>query len=284
MDTYRTVYSWNTWGGSVPGVVETILEASRDALCICLQECHHTLDLRVPERIMPKDPGSRQLPLNPRLYGEIEHALGPSFQGFFAPALQGALHDTERADWPSIFYGNAVFVRREALGGYNEDIVAGRKNELFDAKEGRPAAKTAQQVILRINDALVSVVNAHGAWFQSNKGDLPWRFRQAAKWLDLLSTAKHLRPTHHLLIGDLNLVSDTAVLRELVASPVFGSDGGEHLNQVFGITDTRTKLYTKAIREADHAIASPSLRATLRVKEDVPSDHALLACELFARQ
>jgi hypothetical protein len=59
--------------------------------------------------------------------------------------------------------------------------------------------------------------------------------------------------------------------------------GGVILNHTYGITDTRTKHYTKPVREADFVVVSRSLRpyvADLSVDLSAPSDHGTLMLRL----
>ncbi len=289
----KEVVSLNTWAGSGGvGIYADVLRLAETADVLCLQEVHKA-PAHYPHEIMPTSPGKRKGPLYTQLGNRIESMLADRFVAHYAPQLTGCYHDTERApeELAELQYGNLVLVRREFSHTHESAFINGEHGQLFDKKALTPAAKTAQRIEITDEKGTIRIVSGHGAWFASDKGDQPWRFMQAEKMLrlatfdydalDELAKQDHYAP-RVVLLGDLNVLSRTKVIREIKRSKVFGRVGADYLNARCGVWDTRTDLYTGEHREADHAFTSPRLEARLRVDKTVASDHAALIVTLNA--
>ena len=279
------IMSLNTWAGCVDGLVEYIDEKSRTCDVLCLQEVHHAYGPNVPEKVVPTDPGSRTTPQRPHLFKELRQRLARSHTGLYAPQLQDALHDSEATSMP-IMFGNALF--------YSDRVVVNRVEyrpvyeefgKLFDEHVGTPSCKSMQTIVVQLPEYQLLIGNIHGFWHPDGKVDMRARDLQSKKIASMLKAGQTAcgfsKPTELLLIGDFNYTSSMRAMKSLVGANCFGKDGGIHLNQKFGIKDTRTKWYKKEVREADHAIVSPGLPVTnFFVDNCAPSDHAALFVEI----
>ncbi len=276
------IASWNIWSGSMGiGVhhdLKRIIEYG--ASIIALQEVHHAGCTSIPEFLTPLDPGSRKGPINTRFLIELYKHYGEMFNIHFAPQLVGCTHDCERSPHAKLQYGNVMMVRRSLEYRYRDGFIAGDANKLYCFETGTPAGKTGQAVTIRLPTGPLKIGHGHGAWANGHKGDVPWRTEQANKLLTLLSQDNGFGDmgtvSQAVLVGDLNVRTDTEKVRQIKRSLVFGPAGAEHLNAKCNIWDTRTHHYAKEEREADHAFASPSLDGRLELMPDVHSDHAVL--------
>lgn len=276
------IISLNVWNGCISGIMDDIirLAADDDLAVICLQEIHHAGSPDITKYLMPSDPGARPAPMNTHFLLELHAKLADSFNIHYSPQLNGLVHDCEVSEYPALQYGNVVMVRRTYTYHYRDGHIAGHDQKMYCFETRTPAGKTAQAVDLDWGGHRLTVGHAHGAWDQGHKGDNAWRVQQADEILRLLDPGNAWQwPSYTpqvVLVGDLYVRSDTEMVRHIIRSPVFGPHGAEHLNHTAGVTDTRTAWYKKAGREADHAFASPGLRASLTLDDTVHSDHAAL--------
>jgi hypothetical protein len=281
-----TFVSWNVWGGSGgDGLFSTLSELAQYVDVFGLQEVHNA-PYTVPQRLMPAKPGDRLLPINTWLLREIETVVGPDFVSYYAPQLTGCYHDCEQAPYPDLCYGNVLLVRKRLTHCVRQGFISGELNKLTDRATSTPAGKTGLAVDL--HDLGITFCTGHGAWYYSDKGNLPWRTEQAKRLLTLADpnydqlTLRARDPsfqTSVILAGDLNVRRDTDMVSFIKQSRVFGPHGADYLNERFGSHDTRTRLYKKPDREANHAFASPHLQARLTILPEVSSDHAVLLIE-----
>lgn len=248
---------------------------------IACQEVH-SAPAQVPEFLIPKDRGHRKYPLHLRQFEKLRTILRDTHVGYFAPSFKNGLHDLERSEY-SVNYGLAMFVRRELSHTYRHGMAYRRFDQLND---GRPAARSIQAVIVYHETATYVIVNFHGLWNRNGKSDCPERSHQSgnvnAFLRNVVSEANRERidpvPIWVILGGDLNLTSDTHALALLCRCTVF-DHAGCNLNELYGITDTRTYHYPsdKPSREADFVIISPGLVEKVveyrAIDEPVVSDH-----------
>ena len=277
------IMSLNTWAGCVDGLSEYIEEQAGSCSVICLQEVHRASGPNVPQKITPTDPGSRTTPQRPHLYDELQEKLHITHDGHYAPQLVNALHDFETTEF-DIMFGNAMFWSKESVvPNYSSGMAFGQFGNMY--QNGQPSAKSMQVATFVLPHYQLVIANVHGFWHENGKSDQPERYIQNAYIVEGIARQavkiKYQKPTHALLIGDLNYTSKMGALRTLEKGYCFGVDGGRHLNRCFDIKDTRTKYYKKPIREADHAIASPQLPVKrMWVDPEAPSDHAALFVEI----
>lgn len=280
-EVHVRIMFFNIWAGALPEVLDYVKAKSRDVDMLCLSEVHNLLDGKVGEsrQYLPvKGKKDKQHELN--LFKLLQGALADTHIGHHSPGVAG-IHDLEKSDFP-VEYGLATFVRR---GLFPYTYRTGSLHRpLGEFNEGRSASRSIVSLTLPYQNEQLLVGHMHGLWDERGKIDTPDRYSQSARVLEFL---RHHRDYEAraakmpvILGGDFNLTSRTSALKTLVTSRVFGPDGGENLNDTFGISDTRTKLYEKAVREADFVIASPWLKAKLTVDRNVPSDHAALFVEI----
>jgi endonuclease/exonuclease/phosphatase family metal-dependent hydrolase len=278
------IVSLNTWGDSTGLILRDVLRLKQEADVLGLQEVHHS-HAAVPLHIWPEDPGKRIGPVNTKLFAQLCSILCDDFVCYYAPQMEGYVHDTEMSIYPELQYGNALFVRRTLPHHYRDGFIYGFAGKLFDSPEGTPVGKTGQAIDIFDAHGQITVAHAHGAWYKSDKTtNFPWRQEQVAGLIRLMSaphTKHRAGASRAVLLGDLNVTSDTATIKDLIQAPVFGPQGAIHLNAQDKVQCTRTPLYTGTIKEADHAFASPCLGAKLQVDDGVASDHAALIVDIM---
>lgn len=114
------------------------------------------------------------------------------------------------------------------------------------------------------------IANVHGLWNGKGKSDTEGRLEQGRRIHDFIE--RH--PEQIIIVGDFNLDPDTKSLAITEA-------GMRNLIKEYGITSTRTSLYTKEGKFADYALVSPGVNVLdFKVLPDEVSDHAALYLEI----
>ena len=131
-------------------------------------------------------------------------------------------------------------------------------------------ARNLQFVTVEGPSGPLSVVNFHGLWNGRGKGDSDERIAQSHRILEFLECRKE----PFVFCGDFNLLPKTESLRMLESA------GLRNLVAEFGVTSTRTSLYTRPEPFADYVFVSDGIRVRdFRVLADEVSDHAPLLLE-----
>lgn len=251
------IVSLNAWGGAVwPALKAWLPEQS--GRVVCLQEM-----IRAPQpspaRLFYRDP-YRELEQRADLFGEVCDAL-PDHQARFAAAARGPLEDKLGSTHLSE-HGLGQWVPRHlVIAEQSQGFVHGSFRLNGWGPEPVPRTMQASRLCDPATGRFVVVGHVHGLRDPSGKGDTPARLAQAERIVDVLDV---LRQPDDLtvLMGDLNLLPDSACF------DVFAAAGLIDLISEFGITDTRTTLYTKSERFADYALVSD---LTAVADFDVPS-------------
>lgn len=192
----------------------------------------------------------------PYLLPKLQELL-PNHTAFYSPA-----HSTNgRQSW-----GNATFVRNSIAVNAHGDIFD--DHELYiDTKYGY-VPYAGLWVRCTINVTSVVVYNQHGLWAKdTDKKDIPPRLEQAKRICDFLKQQN----AAIIMAGDFNLVPDSESIHtyEQVL---------RNLNTTYHITDTRSTLYTKPIREADYIFTNDRIADQSCATINTPvSDHLPIA-------
>ena len=115
-------------------------------------------------------------------------------------------------------------------------------------------------------------MNFHGLWNGNGKSDTEDRINQSKKIIEFVKTIKG----DFALLGDFNLSPDTESLQ------MIGRElGCRELIKEYGITSTRTSLYTKPNKFADYVFVSNGIDVIdFKVLPDEISDHTPLLLEI----
>ncbi len=246
----------NTWGG-LAGREKLLafLNAHRDADLLCLQEVWSAR------------------------YQGLDGACAGG-----RPLDQDAIMVNGRQEIAAQLDGHAVFFHPHHLNDYGLMTLVAKRLEVVESgdifvhrergyiPEGDIGhhARNVQFVTLATPRGRVSVMNFHGLWNGQGKSDSDDRLAQSRRILDFLQG----RREPFLLCGDFNLAPDTRSLKILEAA------GLRNLVAEFGVTSTRTSLYTRPERFADYVFVSPGVDVrAFRVLPDEVSDHAPLMLE-----
>jgi hypothetical protein len=216
------------------------------------------------------------------LYSRLANALRRTHTGYYTPNMRG-MHDLQGSNL--LFdYGMATFVR---IGMRPETWRESTLNRPFgEANDGRPAArKIVSFTVTSARKQRYLIGHMHGLWDLKGKVDTKERMLQSQRAnAHLLQHRRAERWGGALPVifgGDFNLTSQLQAFAKLISSRhVYGPTGPTVLNHKYGVTDTRTEHYTKPEREANFVLADSSLNCTLEVVYDVPSDHAVLLCNI----
>ena len=256
--------SLNAWGGQVWSALQDwVPEVAPDILC--LQEVTRA-PVPSPDWLRYVDP-NRDLDQRANLFGDIS-ALLPDHQAYFAPATRGTLHYDAGQGFASE-HGQAVWVARHlAVTEQCQGFVHGQFRP--DGWGPEPVSRTMQ--IMRVCDPAsggqVVFAHFHGLRDPSGKGDIPARAAQAQAALDAL-LAFRVPEEPLILAGDFNLQPDSETFE------IWAPLRLKNLIIDYGVTDTRTGLYSKPGRFADYLLASPDIKIDRFSVPDRPevSDH-----------
>lgn len=132
-------------------------------------------------------------------------------------------------------------------------------------------ARALQYVTVQTTTTPLTVINLHGLWNGKGKDDTPDRIYQSESILSFAKTCSH--PV--VVAGDFNLLPETQSIRLLENA------GFNNLIKQYGITSTRTALYTKPQKFADYIFTSPDLPILqCSVLPDEVSDHSAVVAEI----
>ncbi len=237
--------SLNAWGGQVwPALAQWVPAVGADILC--LQEVTRA-PVPSPDWLRYVDP-NRALDQRADLFADIS-ALLPQHQSYFAPATRGVLHDKTGQPVASE-HGQAVWVAPHlAVTGLWQGFI----HDQFRPDGWGPEPVSRVMQIMRLCDpaegSQVVFAHFHGMRDPSGKGDTPARRAQAEAVLGALRA--FIEPGEALILaGDFNLLPESETF------PLLAELGLRDLITAFGITDTRTSLYTKPQRYADYALVT----------------------------
>ena len=242
------ILSLNVWGGMLHVPLLDYL-AAVDADVYCLQEVPRAVSAR-SEWLTYRD-GAIELQQRANLYREIA-AILPDHDGFFAPAMRGALMEDGRTCWQE--FGLATFVRQDiAVIGQALDFIHGA----FSPHDFGRHPRSRNAHVLRLYDYKAdrpfTVAQFHGLRTEDGKGDTPDRNAQAEAVIALM---ERLHPQDEALIlcGDFNLLPESRTFKTLSRL------GLTDLVTTRGFTDTRTSLYKKPGRYADYMLVNAAVQ------------------------
>lgn len=239
------VISLNTWGGRIQKPLIDFVKRHRDVDIFCFQEMLDNAQEIMGEEY-PDD-----------MYNQFSdlQALLPEHKGFFRPVLKGV-------------YGLAMLVKK--------DIEVTEEGEMLIHKSSSDLitdghhSRNMQWVRFVSKGTDFVVVNVHGLWNGKGKDDTPERIAQSKLIKEFLDRSRGVK----ILCGDFNLNPETESIELL-------EKGMRNLVKEYGITSTRTSLYTKPGKFADYAFVSEDLNVKdFRVLPDEVSDHAPLLLEV----
>ncbi|TSC56125.1 MAG: Endonuclease/exonuclease/phosphatase [Parcubacteria group bacterium Gr01-1014_18] len=196
------------------------------------------------------------------------------FTCFYEPFLEGV--DREKLGDREHWIGNATFVRDFDVLSNGAVWVFGQKNKWQKTVQTIPRNLQFLHLESSFGERF-SVVNFHGVWDPSGKGDTDARIIQSQRILRFLAVIRD----PFVLGGDFNLSPDTQSFKAI-------REGTIDLIDEYQIKSTRSALYKRPGRGlfADYVLLSAGLSSRFEVvKFEVPqdlliSDHLPLITEL----
>lgn len=243
--------SINAYGGKRTEAFIQFLKQNRDVDVFCLQEVYH--DAHNKDMVWGIS-GS-----NLNFLGDVKTTL-LSYDSYYRPHLE---------DW----WGLAMFIKKEF------PVFEEGENFVHKFKGYNPAmeplgytAKNIQFIKTENNGKPVTVLNFHGLWNGEGKGDTEDRLNQSKNIIKFIKTIKG----EFVFCGDFNLSPDTESL-QMISREL----NCRELIKEYGITSTRTSLYTKPNKFADYVFVSKGTKVVdFKVLPDEVSDHVPLLIEI----
>ncbi|HSE56934.1 MAG TPA: endonuclease/exonuclease/phosphatase family protein [Candidatus Paceibacterota bacterium] len=238
----------NTWAGRLKEPFEQFLkEYAKETDIFCFQEIFNKYE--EAETVAPRTNNEK----NPNILQEIRETL-PDFNSYFCPVLENV-------------YGIAIFLKKGIEVIASGEVVL-YTNPNYDPKdESSDHDRKMQWVHIKEGRKDLLIMNTHGHWDASGKGDTPNRIEQSKA---INAFIESVGSTPKILVGDFNLNPETESIKLLEKY---------FINMITkeGVATTRTELYTGADRHADYVFVSPEVFVNqFKVLPDVVSDHAPL--------
>lgn len=168
-------------------------------------------------------------------------------------------------------YGLCTFVHKKYEVIEEGDVFVHRERGFMPEGDVGFHGRNLQYVTIARGESALTFLNFHGLWNGKGKGDSDDRLAQS----DRITAFVESRDGPIALCGDFNLTPDTESLKKIGAGKL------KNLIREYGITSTRTNLYTKPERYADYVFVSEGVEVKdFKVLPDEPSDHAPLCLEI----
>lgn len=246
--------SLNTWGGLAgKNVLLSFFKKHGDVDIFCLQEIwSDSYDSSEGKKVGGVIVENSKV----MVHGLQEiTALFPDHKAYFRP------HHGDH-------YGLLILVHRDLEVMAEGEMFVYQEKGFVDPEENGNHARNIQYVTLKCNGKLMTVINFHGLWNGKGKGDSEDRLKQSENIINFLDTLS----MPFLIAGDFNLRPDTESVKK------FERAGLRNLIKDYGITSTRTKLYTKSTEKfADYVFTSKDIEIDdFKVLPDAVSDHAAM--------
>lgn len=239
----------NIWGGRVyQPLMEHMRRQAQTVNIFCLQEVYSTPSGRISTReIAVSGPSESRQPTNAsparaNIYEELSLAL-PEFHGYYSSS-QDRYDSCGPVDFP-LSFGLAIFVRKTLQIEKTGDFFVHRARNSVQGTDNATIGRNLQFVQLRHKSKQFTIVNLHGLWNGKGKTDSPERMDQSRKIHVFLQSVSGAT----ILCGDFNLLPDTQSLALL-------EQDMRNLVKEYGVTSTRSQLYTKPDKFADYLLAS----------------------------
>lgn len=244
----------NLWGGQVYEPLINFLAArSKDTDIFCFQE--------ILLGSKPEFTPVHKARVN--LFSEIEKNLF-EFNAVSYPAPSGVHYFQSELLLEDARAGQVIFVRKSLSvtdhGGFRTYTGDFPK----ETTDGGKITGSCQWVEIQNQGETITVLNLHGIWQKdTNKVDTPERLTQSK----IINQFLNSKTGKKILCGDFNLRPEGESMKALEQNMT-------NLIKQFGITRTRSELYTKPEKFADYILVSPEVEvAALTVLSDVVSDH-----------
>ena len=235
------VVTLNIWGGSVRVPLLNFFRQYADVDVFCLQEVYHQSTGKIST-------DGRFCSLS--IFDDIAACL-PDHIGFFRPIVGG-------------IYGLAMFVHKTVTVREEGDILIHEEPEYTGTGPAHP--RNMQWMRCQQAGHPYAILNVHGLWNGQGKTDTPARLAQST----CIKTAMAQFKDPLILCGDFNLRPDTQSLAII-------AENMQDLVKQYGVTCTRTSLYTKPERFADYIFTSDLIQVRgFQVLPEEVSDHAAL--------
>jgi endonuclease/exonuclease/phosphatase family metal-dependent hydrolase len=196
-------------------------------------------------------------------YEDISRVL-TKHTGYFSEYGDGGYY-SESSNNLDFKYGIACFVRSDIKQSFKNGIDLIDKTKKWSDYSGRFAAGAALAV--QVGD--YAVINVHGLWQGSIKGDTEAKIEQSKKIISFADKTAGKK----IICGDFNLLPDTKAVQML-------GDKYNNLIKDYSIKDTRGSLYTKELRYSDYAFTDKDISVDNFFVSNVSvSDHLPMVIE-----
>ncbi len=170
------------------------------------------------------------------------------------------------------YYGLTMFVKKDILISEEGERFVYKQRGYFSEEDIGDHSRNIQYASFASTAGARTIAHVHGLWNGKGKTDSEDRLLQSENIVHFLGSLKN----PHIFCGDLNLLPETESLKKIEAA------GMRNLIAEFGITSTRSSLYSKPLRFADYMFVSDGIEVRdFKVLADEVSDHLPLYLEFL---
>ncbi len=244
MENKLEIIYLNIWGGKL-----------KEKLLSFLQEKSESVDIFCFQEVFDNGKTTRSIYQGEymNIFNDMQTVL-PNHKGYFV-ASEG------NEEGLSMFVKNGIDVVETG------DVFVYRWKDAMENDDSATLGRNVQYVSINKNNKKYLVASFHGLWNGVNKLDSADRIDQSNNITKFIASRNE---EHKILGGDFNLRPDT----ESVA--ILEKDM-KNLVKEYGITSTRTSLYTKPEKFADYVFISPNINVdSFEVLPEEVSDHAAM--------
>jgi endonuclease/exonuclease/phosphatase family metal-dependent hydrolase len=237
----------NTWAGKLQEPFDVFLRAHKDNTDIfCFQEIFNKYSEGSEDYLNSKGG-------NTNILNDIS-AILTDHEAYFCPVMENV-------------YGIAIFLKKGIEVIRSGEVMLYANPDYDKEDDDNDHDRKMQWIHIKQGTKDLLIMNVHGHWDASGKGDTPNRIVQSNVINEFIESVPY---TPKILVGDLNLNLNTESITLL--EKYFINLVKEH-----GIETTRTELYEGEHRHADYVFVSTEVLVnSFKVLPDVVSDHAPL--------
>lgn len=249
------IITLNTWAGNAGlDLLQTFFKKYKNVDIFCLQEIWKVSGGTKKEDVVGIGADHAHT-----YFDLIRNAL-PEHAFFFHPHYSNC-------------FGLATFIHKSIDISEEGELFVYKERGTYstDLKDIGNHARNIQYVAIEQGAKRLGVINFHGLWNGLGKSDTDDRLLQSDKIVGFLKDF----PRPYILTGDFNLLPDTKSIQKIEQL------GVRNLIREYGITSTRTSLYTKSLQYADYTFVTPDIDVKeFKILPEEVSDHAALYLEI----
>lgn len=246
------IISLNTWGGNLKDILSNFFEENKEVDIFCLQEVHDVDEEEIKngnfekQNLIDKEEWKSE---NFTLFSNLKDIL-INHNAYFKATYKN-------------HFGLAIFIKKDFNIEKIDSFVVSEKNN----NNGKKDFISIQYCTFKIGDKIINILNFHGLWTGTGKGDTEDRLNQSKNIINFIKTLEG----EIILCGDFNLNPDTESIK------ILEDFGLINLIKENSILSTRTSYYKYDNKFADYTFVSKDIKVeSFEIMKEEVSDHSAM--------